>query len=131
MWYGTAGIAVASFTGLGPTGVWIAVSVLLAALLWRLCRRSGALVPARVMPGLMLMMAGMTWGQYHVDRALDAWLPPALSGITLDIEGRVADLPVTDALGPGGALRSRFHLADARVTGTLPDGLAWPGDYTV
>ncbi|MBZ2188020.1 DNA internalization-related competence protein ComEC/Rec2 [Alcanivorax sp. JB21] len=83
------------------------------------------------MASVLLVIAGMGWGQYHVNRALAGWLPPSLAGITLEMAGRVADLPATDTLGPGGAARSRFHLTDARVTGALPDGQAWPGRHRV
>ncbi|MCH8542761.1 MAG: DNA internalization-related competence protein ComEC/Rec2 [Alcanivorax sp.] len=125
MWYSTAGIAVASLTGLGP-GLMLTMALLaLTVFVLRHPRTRRWRWPRAV----ALVVAGLAWGQYHVDRALDDWLPPSLSGIPIEVEGRVADLPVTDALGPGGMQRSRFQLADARVLQALPDGQTWPGRH--
>ena len=133
MWYSTAGIAVASLTGLGPgwllavalgavlVALWVVVAVFVLRRPW-----VSALSGQRV---IVLCIVGLAWGQHHVDMALDGWLPPALSGVPVEVTGRVVDLPVTDALGPGGAARSRFQLADAQVSGSLPDGLAWSGRH--
>lgn len=72
----------------------------------------------RLLP-MALFCAGLGWSVFYANRALESRLPPAWEGQTLEVIGRVVDLP--EATSDGGL---RFRL-QAECEPTLEEGCGW------
>jgi len=83
-----------------PSGNWalLFLPLMVAALRW----------PRAILPGLFLL-AGVLWASWRAELILAESLPPALEGMDLQVEGRIADLPSPTERG----VRFRFHVHQA------------------
>jgi competence protein ComEC len=101
---------VAAVLTLSTAIAWLFISRLCKSDWWRYLTKLG-------MAGLLFFFFGFSWHVYWGRSALDAWLPPALEGLDVTIEGSVLSLPRATEFGT--QYHFRIEESDLGFTGKV------------
>ena len=118
MWWFSVALLVACLTGMSHALPWLALAVVAFISIFCSSRR-------RCLLPLWLLCGGALWGALGLQKGLESWLPTAVDGQVLELEGRVVGLPESVPLGA--SWRWNLVLDQVRVV----EGDAWPGSHRI